>query len=148
MLATSSSRSHRLAKLRFRFSLRTLLFVVSLPCITWGLTKICGVWDVTDHFAAQMRDRVPGAQQLVFVKQRSEMAVASCTPDVWFSVGNASAPYPFVVALDFELRSGYDYGFGRVCYVWVFGLKWQLGHRLQESSVRDEQDALAQQPRP
>jgi hypothetical protein len=109
----------------------SLLAIAAVLCF-WGLTA---TWDVSD-VVATVHQNAQGLNQELGPLNRLDF-----DPDVqpslsekkmpWYFVGNASSPFPFIVAVDFAYAVGSTAGQRSRGYVfWFFGLKLPVYQRV------------------
>ena len=124
--------TRRLRGRRFRFSLRTLFLAMS------GIAFLLGAWHATRTVGVrhvfQAFDQAVAAQWGSVRVDYDPIDEDAPTKNCHY-LGNASSPFPLIVALDWSGIAKYPhsdtrYGGarGRSYYLWFFGLTWSLTH--------------------
>jgi len=122
---------------RFQFSLRTLLLVVAGIGFLLGAWQITGTVGVRHVFEAVDREGLArGSVRVDYDPLDGPDPTNDPDPtrDCHY-LGNASSPFPFIVAFDYSGVAKYPHSHtryggtsGRGHYLWFFGLTWPLTH--------------------
>jgi hypothetical protein len=100
---------------------KTALTIIALS-VVWGITAKWAVSDVVSFADRSLRSMNPEFNRIDFDPDIKPSLREKKEP--WYFIGNASTPFPFIVAVDYALRIGPLAGQRSRAYVfWFFGLK-------------------------
>ncbi|MBS0206715.1 MAG: hypothetical protein JSS49_27880 [Planctomycetes bacterium] len=115
-----------------RSRVRLFLLAIAIVFCFWGLTATWGIADVvaTAHQSAQgLNQELGPLNRLDFDPDVRPSLGEKKMP--WYFVGNASSPFPFIVAVDFVYAVGSTAGQRSREYIfWFFGLKLPVYQRV------------------
>ncbi len=108
-----------------------VVLLIGVPCV-WLLTATWGVSDVVaaiDRGAQGLNTELGPLRRLDFDPDVRPSRGESKMP--WYFIGNASSPFPCIIAVDFAYQVAPTAGQrSRVYFFWCFGLKLGFHHRV------------------